>query len=87
MCCVLIALFALGPRIAAILWWLIQPARFNALFNSTILAIIGIIFLPWTTLMYMIVGFGGISGIEWLFMGLAVVADIASYGGAISKAD
>ena len=83
MCCFITSLFLLGPRFATLIWWLINPVRFNAAFSSVIWPILGIIFLPWTTLMYLIVWspLTGIAGFDWVWLGLAVVADIASYGG------
>ena len=51
-------------------------------FQTWIWPLLGIIFLPWTTLMYVIVAPGGIVGLwEWLFIGLSVIADIGSYTG------
>ena len=80
MCCFLTSLFLLGPRIAALVWWLFWPARWNLAFSSIIWPILGIIFAPWTTLMYVIIfplaGFW-----DWLFLILAIIADLASYGG------
>jgi hypothetical protein len=32
--------------------------------------------------MYLLVFTGGVTGIEWLFVGLSVFADIASYAGS-----
>lgn len=80
MCCFLTSLFLLGPRIAALVWWLFWPVRWNLAFSSIIWPILGIIFAPWTTLMYVIIfplaGFW-----DWLFLILAIIADLASYGG------
>ena len=85
MCCVFTILIFLGPRFAGPLRWLLQPARWvGALgaFQTWIWPLLGLIFLPWTTLMYVIVAPGGINGLwEWLFIGLAVIADIGSYTG------
>jgi hypothetical protein len=81
MCCFFTALVFLGPRAAVLVWWLINPLRFNIAFNTIILPILGIIFLPWTTLMYLLVFPGGIVGFDWLWLGLGVVADIAMHGG------
>jgi hypothetical protein len=82
MCCFITTLFLLGPRFAALIWWLINPLRFNAAFSSFIWPILGIIFLPWTTLMYLIVWSPtGFHGLDWLWLGLALVADIGSYVG------
>ena len=86
MCCFFLVLVFLGPRIGGILWWLFQPARWQAAFNNWfdgtlwwIWPILGIIFLPWTTIMYVIVAPGGIAGWDWLWLGLMLVADIVSY--------
>ena len=80
MCCFFTALVFLGPRAGVLVWWLINPLRFNIAFNTIILPILGIIFLPWTTLMYLIVFPGGIVGFDWLWLGLGLVADIAMHG-------
>jgi len=94
MCCLFTVLVFLGPRFGGILWWLFQPARWvgetNAsAFSSIIWPILGIIFLPWTTLMYVAVAPGGINGLfEWAFLILAVVIDIGAYtGGGIGNKD
>lgn len=81
MCCFLTVLVLLGPRIAAIVWWLFWPAKWNLAFGSILWPILGIIFLPWTTLMYVILVPWTGNFWEWLFMILAVLADLASYGG------
>lgn len=80
--CVFVILIFLGPRVATAFWWLFQPARFDLTFSSFIVPLLGIIFIPWTTLMYVIVAPGGLSFWNWLFLGLALVLDIASYGGS-----
>jgi len=81
MCCLFTVLVFLGPRIAAPIWWLAQPARWNAAFNNILWPILGIIFLPWTTMFYVIVFPGGIVGLDWLWLGLGVFADVAWYMG------
>lgn len=83
MCCIFTLLVFLGPRIAGIFWWIFQPARWSLAFGGTIIwPILGLIFLPWATLMYLILAPGGIVGFwEWGFLILAIVADIASYAG------
>ncbi len=81
MCCFFTILLFLGPRFAGIVWWLVQPARWNLVFDTFIIPILGIIFLPWTLLMYVIVAPGGLTGIEWVFVGLMLVFDIGSYVG------
>ena len=82
MCCFFTSLVLFGPRLAGLIWWLIWPASWNLAFNSWIWAILGIIFLPWTTLMYVLVyGANGMVGLDWLWVGLGVLADVVSYGG------
>jgi hypothetical protein len=91
MCCALLALVLLGPRFFGVLWWLIQPLRWQAAFRTWtgslwwIWPVLGIILLPWTTLMYIIVAPGGVIGWDWLWIGIMVVADMASYGGGLGR--
>ncbi len=86
MCCIFTILVLLGPRVAAIIWWLVSPVRWVgdtnlSAFSSIIWPILGIIFVPWTTLMYLLIFPGGIVWWEWLFLILAVFTDIATHGG------
>jgi hypothetical protein len=81
MCCFFTTLVLLGPRVGMLVWWLLQPLRFSAAFNTFIWPLLGLIFLPWTTLMYVGLFPGGIIGFDWVWIGLAFMADIASYGG------
>jgi hypothetical protein len=82
--CLFLTLLFLGPRAAILLWWLIEPVRWSLVFDTFLVPFLGFMFLPWTTLMYVVVGIGGITGWDWLWIGLAVFADMASYaGGAI----
>ena len=82
MCCFFTALIFFGPRLAILVWYLISPVYVNASFGSFILPCLGFVFLPWTTLMFIAVYPGGVTGFfEWLLIGLGVFADIASYAG------
>ena len=89
MCCVFTILVFLGPRFGGLVWWLVQPARWNLVFGSILWPILGIVFLPWTTLMYVAVAPGGVTGLfEWLFLILAIVIDIGAYtGGGFGNRD
>ena len=45
---------------------------------------LGALFIPWTTLMYVLVQPGGVTGWDLLWLGFALAADIASVaGGAV----
>lgn len=80
MCCFFLSLLFLGPRFAFLVYWLIRPAYVNQVFNTWIWPLLGLIFLPWTTLMWVLVyGANGIVGFDWVWVGLALVADIFTY--------
>jgi len=79
MCCLFASLLLLGPRAVIFLWWLFEPARWNLTFDTFILPFLGFLFLPWTTLMYVVVFPGGIDTFDWIWLGLAFVVDVASY--------
>ena len=81
MCCVVTSLFFLGPRIAILVWWLLQPLRWSAAFPTFIYPLLGFIFLPWTTLMYVLVQPYGISGFGWILLGLALLIDVSGWAG------
>jgi hypothetical protein len=92
MCCFFTVLIFLGPRFAGIVWWIIQPDRWvGRAFDSAIWPILGLIFLPWTTLMYVAVAADplGVNGFfEWAFLILAVIIDVSAYaGGGIFNRD
>ena len=55
MCCLLATFMLIGPRGLGILWWLVEPLRWQVTFNgSFIIPFLGILFLPWTTLAYLV---------------------------------
>jgi hypothetical protein len=82
MCCFFATLLLFGPRLAVLIWWFVRPAYYMHVFQNWFWPILGVIFLPWTTLMYLLVyGANGIIGFDWVWLGLAFFADIASYGG------
>jgi hypothetical protein len=83
MCCFFAALLFFGPRLAFLVYWLVAPIRVNLAvqnFNLPwLVSLLGLIFLPWTILMYVIVF--PLNGFDWVWIGLAVGADIVSYTG------
>ena len=80
MCCLALVTVGLGPRIALALWWIVG-SRVDLAFDSWIVPLLGLLFLPWTTLMYVIVWspIGGVEGAEWLLVALGLILDIATY--------
>lgn len=82
MCCFFTTLLLFGPRLAILVWWLINPGRFNLAFDERwVFTILAWLFLPWTVLMYLIIFPGGIVGFDWVWLILGILADIANYAG------
>ena len=84
----LFALFAgLFPRLALFIVWVARPALVAAAFNTWLIPLLGIIFLPFATLMYVILytpGFG-LTGLEWFWVILAGIFDLAHLGAGIAR--
>ena len=78
------ALLPAFSRIMLLMYWISRPAMMNLAFSTFIVPCLGFLFLPFTTLMYvwLIQGVGGIQGIDWLWLILAVVLDFATVAGA-----
>jgi hypothetical protein len=77
----LFAIFAgFFPRIAVFILWIARPTLFLTPFNGNwIWPLLGIVFLPFTTLMYVIMWTPGIGiqGFEWFWLAMAVFLDIS----------
>jgi len=71
-------------RIMLLFAWIARPVLMDATFGTFIIPCLGFIFLPFTTLMYVFLkqGVGTIQGLDWLWLFLAVVLDLASVAGA-----
>ena len=81
MCCLLAAFLIVGARGVLFLIWLFQPVRFDVAFAGTswIVPLAGFLFLPWTTLMYVLVAPGGVDTVDAIALVLALLIDIGSY--------
>ena len=82
--CVAALLALISPRLALIVVWLFSELLDRA-YDSWIVPLLGFFLLPWTTLIYAVMwdaGTNGVEGIEWLFVILAFLIDLGSYGGA-----
>ena len=77
----LFAMFAgLFPRLALFIIWIARPVMVDAAFSTWIWPLLGFIFLPFTTLMYVILWqAGGLNGWDWFWVGLAAVLDIGHW--------
>ncbi len=55
-------------------------------YRTPLALLLGFLFAPWTTLMYVVVFPGGIDGFDWIWLGFGVAFDLFSYsGGAYSN--
>jgi hypothetical protein len=80
--CLIILLLVLGPRAAIVVWWLFEPVQWSATFGTFVIPLIGFLLLPWTTLVYVVVAPGGLVGLDYLWLALALVADLGSHAGS-----
>ena len=85
MCCLVIVLALLGPRAGIALWWLFDMTRWSKAFGSIIWPILGFIFLPWTTLAYVLVYSNGIVSLDWIMLIIGLLVDLGSYGGGYKR--
>jgi hypothetical protein len=85
--CIFVLIAALSPRLAFILMWIFTPWVDRA-FGPWIWPLLGLIFLPLTTLLYVILwntGGHGVTGWEWIFVILGFMGDLASHAGAARR--
>jgi hypothetical protein len=80
MCCLVLIMAFLGPRVALFFTWIFSE-RLTIAFSSFWIGFLGFLFLPWTTLFY---AFAyqpvlGVSGFGWILVAFGFVMDIASY--------
>jgi hypothetical protein len=81
--CLMFAIFVLlGPRALIFFWWVLEPARWSLTFQTAVVPLIGFLFLPWTTIAWVFVFPNGVEGLDWLLVGLGLIADIGSYTGS-----
>ena len=84
--CLFALLGGLFPRLAVFILWIARPERVDAAFSTFLWPLLGIIFLPFATLMYVVLySVGGLSGWEWFWVAIAGVLDIAHWGVGASQ--
>lgn len=80
-CCLFASILAGAPRLAFLIYWLVAPVRVQTAFHTFIVPLLGLVFLPWTTLMFVIVAPAGVvTGFAWVWLILAFLVDIGTYG-------
>ncbi len=83
MCCLAGIAALISPRLVLVLWWLLDPARWSALFDNLIVPVLGFVFLPWTTLVYVFFAPTGFGGLAPIVVVIAVLIDAGTYGGGV----
>ena len=81
-CCLIALLLFFGPRVVLVLAFFLTN-WFHAI-NSTLLALAGVLLLPWTTLAWMYTYFqneGHIGPLYAVIIVVALLADLGAYGG------
>ncbi len=84
----LFALFAgIFPRLALLILWIARPVMVDAAFHGWLVPLLGIIFLPFATLIYAILYTPGVglTGWEWFWVVLAGILDLAHLGAGIAR--
>ena len=77
-----ILIWAFFPRFALFLVWILRPVRVDAAFDTFILPLLGITFLPFATLMYVLLYTpgAGLSGWEWFWVAVCAFFDLGHVG-------
>jgi len=84
----LLALFAgMFPRFALVIFWIARPERMDATFTSVLWPVLGIVFLPFTTLIYVLLWEPrvGVTGSDWWWVGLAALLDLSHWAATASQ--
>ena len=84
----LLAMFAgLFPRLALFILWVARPERIDAVFDTFLLPLLGIVFLPFATLMYVLLYTPGrgLTGLDWLWVAVAGLFDIGHWAAGASQ--
>lgn len=81
-CCLLAAVGSFFPRIALALMWIFTNYVDRA-FSGFLLPLLGLVFLPYTTIMFCLAyspAAGGVVGANWIWVFLGLFLDFAAYG-------
>jgi hypothetical protein len=71
---------AAAPRIVLIFAWIFAPRWDLAFRDQLILPILGILFAPYTAIMYLLVWSpAGLAGFDWVWLALGVLLDIMKW--------
>ncbi len=85
--CLLAVMAGLFPRFVLFVFWIARPDRMDAIFTSFVWPLLGLIFLPFTTLMYVLLWQPGVgvTGWDWFWVGIAALLDIGHWGASAGQ--
>ena len=84
--CLFVMMAGIFPRLALVIVWIARPAMVDRAFDSWIWPLLGLIFLPFATLMYVILWTaGGLSGWDWFWVVLAGLFDLGHWGAGAAQ--
>ncbi len=84
--CLLIVLAGFAPRLAAVVYWIARTPRWDAAFDGSWLwPLLGVLFLPITTIVWVFVAPGGVAGLDFLWLGIAAFMDVGSTARSAAK--
>jgi hypothetical protein len=80
-CCLALVAGFIGPRIAFALLWIFDTSRIDAAFSSWVWPLLGLLFFPWTILLYTLAWgpVNGVHGAGWIAVVIGVFLDLATY--------
>jgi hypothetical protein len=83
MCCFVTLFLLIGPRFALVCMWLFSDMVTRVFGANFVIPLLGIIFLPYTALFYVIVYLymGMANPFAWALVILGFIIDISAYGG------
>ena len=71
---------AIVPRFVLLAAWSNDQSYWASLFGSPVWFLFGFLFFPWTTLVYGFAVQGGLSLLNWVFIGAALLIDLGTWG-------
>lgn len=78
--CLIVLMALIGPRVALVFTWIFTNLVDRA-FDDWVVPALGLIFLPWTTFLYVLVynPVEGVSFLGWVIVVLGLLTDLGSY--------
>lgn len=86
--CLFVLFAAFAPRLLLIFLWIARPNLMGQAFETFLIPLLGFIFLPFTTLMWVLLwaGSGGdVTGFDWVWIGIAVFLDLGHWAGGAAN--